>query len=429
MPNTTARAAGGTIRARAPFRPAPAILQDVVADSELLPVLQYLRRLVEMPTESLTPNRMLIDWSADYLRAYGATVSVIEGPDGRANLLASLGPVVPGGLLLSGHTDVVPAGTGWRSDPYTVTESDGMLFGRGTADMKGFVACLLAELDRLDTASMRKPLHIALSYDEEVGCVGVRSLIDQLAGDGPLGHVRPDFVLIGEPTMMRPRHAHLGKVAYRLVFNATAGHSGLSPFLPNAISAATKIMTVIDAIGSPFRARATRSESGEGVADVTVNVGTVHGGSALNVLSEVCELTFELRHSFDHDPDVLLRPLWEAVAEQRTVLGEAAASRGVEPVEIVELARYPALATDTGDEWVRLIERIADRGNSASIGFGTEGGLFADALHVPVIVCGPGDIAVAHKPDEYVETGQLLACSSFLRALIDRVTGDRADGL
>jgi acetylornithine deacetylase len=391
------------------------------------PVRQLLDRLVAFPTESLTPNRGLIDWVADYLHAFGACTSVIEGPEGRANLLATIGPDRPGGLLLSGHTDVVPAGTGWTGSPFRVMERGSDLVGRGTADMKGFIACLLVAVTDVGVASLRRPLHIALSFDEEVGCVGVRSLIDHVASCssvvGAKVAVAPDLILIGEPTMMRPRHAHPGKVAYRLTFNAVAGHSSLSPFLPTAIGSAAKVVAALDAIAEPYRKPRGPEEHGDASADVTVNIGTIHGGSGLNVLSELCELTFELRHAAAGDPDLLLTPLWEAVEMQRRVLAQAAGSRRLPPVEVTELTRYPALATDAFDPWVSVVERIADRGKSVPIGFGTEGGLFAAAMNAPVIVCGPGDITVAHKPDEYVSVEQLRACLRFLGRLIERVCG------
>jgi acetylornithine deacetylase len=383
-------------------------------------VEQLLAHLVAMPTESTTPNRQLIDWVADHLHTFGATVSIIEGPLGRANLLASIGPAAPGGLLLSGHTDVVPAGSGWATDPYvlTIDAAPGThLAGRGTADMKGFIACVLVAVEELDAATLARPVHVALSFDEEVGCVGVRHLLDQLLVDREHGDVRPDLVLIGEPTMMRPRHAHLGKVAYRLTFIAKSAHSSLSPFLPNAISSAARVIVALAGVAEPHRASAVRDESGEANAEVTVNIGSISGGGALNVLADRCELTFELRHSNAHSPDDLLDVFWACVDAERTSLSEHGGD-----VHTVEIARYPALETNLANPWVRVVERIADRGPSTALGYGTEGGLFAQTLGTAVMVCGPGDIAVAHKPDEYVSSEQLLACSAFVSRLIDEVS-------
>ena len=382
-------------------------------------VLNVLAHLVAMPTESTTPNRELIDWVADHLTTYGATVSIIDGPHGRANLLASIGPTLGGGLLLSGHTDVVPAGQGWATDPYSLTVHDNELIGRGTADMKGFIACVLVAAEDLDTARLARPLHIALSYDEEVGCVGVRGLLDRLEQSGAHDNVRPDLVLIGEPTMMRPRHAHLGKVAYQLTFRAQPAHSSLSPFLPSAISTAARVITALQAVAAPYALSAVRDQTGDAHADVTVNVGTIKGGTTLNVLAEHCELTFELRHSDEHNPDKLLAPLWAAIDAERAELHSVDGG-----IDVVEIARYPALATDPLNPWVRVVERAADRGPSTPLGFGTEGGLFAQVLNAVVMICGPGDIGVAHKPDEYVTIEQLMACASLLTRLINDVCVD-----
>ena len=378
--------------------------------------LALLGDLVAMPTESRTSNRALIDWVGDRLQAYGASVSVIEGHPGRANLLATLGPSGPGGLLLSGHTDVVAAGEGWTTPAYELTRTDVGWMGRGSADMKGFIACVLATIEELDVDELTRPLHIALSYDEEIGCVGVHGLLRQLA-DGAAHHdVRPDLVLIGEPTMMRPRHAHLGKLAHRLAFNARAGHSSLSPFEPTAIGAAVEVIAALESVAAPHRAAATRDAAGEPSADVTVNIGTIHGGTALNVLSEHCEITFEIRHTTAFDPDDLLVPVWAAVARVEAEL--TAVGGGVEREEI---SRYPALSTDRSHPLVRMVERIADRGSTVAVGFGTEGGLFAAAVDAPVVICGPGDIAVAHRPGEHVSTAQLDACLGFLPTLVSAV--------
>ena len=404
------------------------------ASASVEDVVSLLQDLVGFPTESLTPNRAMIDWLADHLRAFGAHTEIVEGPAGRANLLATVGPAVTGGLLLSAHTDVVPAGSGWATGPYDLTRIDHPEHGdsvaaRGTADMKGFIACVMVALRELEVKSLSRPVHLVFSYDEEIGCVGVRGLLDRLAADQPSGDsvrvIAPDLVLIGEPSMMRPRHAHLGKVAYRLRFHATPGHSSLSPFLPRAIGCATRVITVLESIADGHRAKASRAANGEASADVTVNVGTMSGGSALNVLSEICELTFELRHTAAFDPDALLAPFWSAVTYEASRIeaaltgpGSQTSAHPVDPVEIEEIVRYPALATDASEALVRLVERLADRGRSIPIGFGTEGGLFAAALGVPVVVCGPGDIGVAHKADEYVQVDQLRDCLTFLRQLI-----------
>jgi acetylornithine deacetylase len=386
-------------------------------------VLELLRALVQIPTESGAPNQQLIAFSADHLHGCGAWVRQIPGPEGRSNLIASIGPQVAGGLLLSGHTDVVPAGEGWATPPYAMSQIGTRLAGRGTADMKGFIACALAIAEGLDSADLLRPVHMALSYDEEVGCLGVRGLLDQLASAPALAHVQPDVVLIGEPTMMRPRHSHLGKVAYKVQVQAHAGHSSLSPFLPSAIRSSVRLIHALESVAELHQALATRDDAGEANAAVTVNVGTIRGGTALNVLAEHCEFNFELRHSAAFNPDELLEAFWTVVEAERLTLAEVDGNVFTE-----ELSRYPALATDQSNRWLRLVERVADRGPSTPVSFGTEGGLFARVLpQAAVVICGPGDIGVAHQPNEYIEREQLESCVRFLPRLINRVCRESLD--
>ncbi|HEY7628103.1 MAG TPA: acetylornithine deacetylase [Ilumatobacteraceae bacterium] len=360
--------------------------------------------LVAFPTESRTPNLELIRWVGDHLEASGARVSVLDRAGGRANLLASFGPRCAGGLMLSGHSDVVPAGAGWATDPYSVSKVGDSLYGRGTADMKGFIAAAIRACEQLPTDDLIRPLHIVLSYDEEVGCVGVRHALDHFIDHD---EVRPDLVVIGEPTMMRPSHSHMGKLAYQVTCTTEPGHSSLSHTMPSAIATAVRLIAVIDDL--------QRAHRPDGDPEVTFNCGTIDGGTALNVVAPHCTFNFEVRHTVDHDPDDLLTPLMDAAEGQRRALG----SHG--SIGFEEITRYPALRTPSDDPWLRRVERIADAGPAGSIGYGTEGGLFAEALNVPVVICGPGDITVAHRPDEYVTVDQLLRCERFLVGLVQQI--------
>jgi acetylornithine deacetylase len=371
---------------------------------------RLLSELVAFPTESRTPNRGLINLVADHLESNGGRVAVLEGEEGRANLLASFGPQVPGGLMLSGHTDVVPAGTGWASDPFSVTKIGDSLYGRGTADMKGFIAATIRMTEQLRGDELTRPLHVTLTFDEEIGCIGVRHALVAIAQRDDL---RPDVVVIGEPTMMRPCHSHMGKLAYEVVCRATAAHSSLSHRVPSAIAAAARLLAVLDDLQQLHRPIAD--------PEVTFNCGTVTGGSALNVIAERCVFTFEVRHTVDHDPDVLLQRFKDAADREHAALVEHGGSVG-----LTEITRYPGLRTSSDDPWLRVVERIADTGPATSIGYGTEGGLFAEALGVSVVICGPGDIAVAHRPDEYITVDQLLRCERFLCGLSQQICVDHA---
>ena len=371
-------------------------------------LVRLLSALVAFPTESRTPNLELIRWVADHVESNGGRATVLEANEGRANLLASFGPQQAGGLMLSGHTDVVPAGSGWATDPYSVTQIDDSLHGRGTADMKGFIAAVIRTVERFRGTDLQRPLHVALSFDEEVGCIGVRHALEAIAGRDD---IRPDLVVIGEPTMMRPCHSHMGKLAYEVVCRTAAAHSSLSHSKPSAIAVAVRLLGVLDELQQRHRP--------VDQPEVTFNCGTISGGSGVNVIADRCAFAFEMRHTVDHDPDDVLRPFMEAVDRERSRIAEQNGS-----VELSEIIRYPALRTSSADPWLHLVERIADAGPATAIGYGTEGGLFAEALGVPVVICGPGDIAVAHRPDEYVTVDQLLRCERFLCSLVQQICVD-----
>ncbi len=370
--------------------------------------LELLGSLVGFATESRTPNDQLQCFIAECVDALGARCRFIPGPEGRTNLLVSFGPDDAGGLMLSAHTDVVPAGDGWATPPYLLRVADGHAIGRGTADMKGFIACALTVLERLAVGLWRAPLHLAFSFDEEIGCAGMPSMLDHLAS---AANVRPDLVIVGEPTMMHPCHRHAGKVAYELTLRGNAGHSSRSPLQPSTITTAARIVMELDALQDRYR---TPDENG--IFPVTVNCGTVHGGTALNVIAEQCVVSFEIRHAPEGDPDELLRPIQQVIEGEHSRL--AAVGGGIDQIEVT---RYPGLASDPSHPLVRLVERIADTGLCHSVGYGTEGGLYARQLGVPVVICGPGDIAVAHRPDEYVSLQQLDSCEHFLHSLIESV--------
>ena len=362
-------------------------------------LVDLLADLVAFPTESRTSNLELIDLYADRAAAAGAVVTVVPGEAGRANLHLRFGPDAPGGLLLSGHTDVVPAGSGWATDPYQLTEVDGQLRARGSADMKGFLAAALVLMEATDVDALRAPVHLGLSYDEEIGCVGVHGLLDVLAAGGSCS---PDVVVVGEPTSMRLCNAHAGKVGHRLDLVAAAGHSSRAGVEPSAIHEAADLAVLIHAVNDPSRG-------------VSANVGTIHGGVALNVLAPSCTMDFEVRHGADVDPDDLLVGV---LAEVQVVHARLAAVGGHATCEAI--IGYPALATDPTLDAVVALGALVGAGQPGSVGFGTEAGLYADRLGVPAVILGPGDIADAHRPDEFVDPAQLDRCSDVLRRTVDR---------
>ena len=362
-------------------------------------LVDLLADLVAFPTESRTSNLELIDLYADRAAAAGAVVTVVHGEAGRANLHLRFGPDAPGGVLLSGHTDVVPAGSGWATDPYELTEVDGQLRARGSADMKGFLAAALVLMEATDLDALRAPVHLGLSYDEEVGCVGVHGLLDALAEDGSCA---PDVVVVGEPTSMRLCNAHAGKVGHHLEVVAAAGHSSRAGIQPSAIHEAAALAVRIHGLNDPSHG-------------ISANVGTLHGGVAVNVLAPTCTMEFEVRHTADTDPDAVLA---DVLAEVAAVNARLVAVGG--HATSLAYIRYPALDTDPALAPVVALGKLVGRGAPGPVGFGTEAGLYADRLGVPAVILGPGDIADAHRPDEFVDPAQLDRCSDVLRRTVDR---------
>ena len=362
-------------------------------------LVDLLADLVAFPTESRTSNLELIDLYADRAAAAGAVVTVVHGEAGRANLHLRFGPDAPGGVLLSGHTDVVPAGSGWATDPYELTEVDGQLRARGSADMKGFLAAALVLMEATDLDALRAPVHLGLSYDEEVGCVGVHGLLDALAEDGSCA---PDVVVVGEPTSMRLCNAHAGKVGHHLEVVAAAGHSSRAGIQPSAIHEAAALAVRIHGLNDPSHG-------------ISANVGTLHGGVAVNVLAPTCTMEFEVRHTADTDPDAVLA---DVLAEVAAVNARLVAVGG--HATSLAYIRYPALDTDPALAPVVALGKLVGMGAPGPVGFGTEAGLYADRLGVPAVILGPGDIADAHRPDEFVDPAQLDRCSDVLRRTVDR---------
>lgn len=373
--------------------------------------VEILDRLVAFPTVSRDSNLDLIRDVEAMLASLGIESRLVFDETGRkANLFATIGPAGMPGIMLAGHTDVVPVdGQAWTSDPFRLTRRDGRLFGRGTADMKGFIAACLALVERGAGQALRTPIHLALSYDEEIGCVGVRRLIDMLAAGG----LRPRAAIVGEPTGMQVVVAHKGKTAIRARCHGLECHSSLAPLGLNAIHLAT------DLIGALRRRQAALLREGarDGDYDIdhsTVHVGTIHGGTALNIVPKDCTLDFEIRHL----PGDALGPIVGAIEEEAAVI--AATARDVFPgaaITLETLSSYPAMETDPDAEIVAFAKALTGGNSLGKISFGTEGGLYRRDLGTPTVVCGPGHIADAHKPDEFVTEAQLAACDDFLSGL------------
>ncbi|WP_029043766.1 acetylornithine deacetylase [Cupriavidus sp. WS] len=371
-----------------------------------------LAQLIAFPTVSRESNLALIDFVKDYLAQAGVACELFFNEDRtKANLFATIGPRDKAGIVLSGHTDVVPAdGQAWTVDPFSLTERDGRLYGRGTADMKGFIASVLAAVPALLAQPLRLPVHLAFSYDEEVGCRGVRSMLAELETRFPL----PAMCLIGEPTFMRPVLGHKGKLAMRCRVNGFACHSAYAPSGVNAIEYAAQLITRLRDMG----VRLARPEHHDDRFDPpfsTIQTGTISGGRALNIVPSECEFDFEVRVLPGFDPEVVRHELQsyagsELVPEMRRVHPEAG-------IDLQPLSAYPGLATEPDSEAARLLALFSGSSDFGTVAYGSEGGLFLRS-GIPTVICGPGSMDQGHKPDEFVSVAQLDQCDAMLARLV-----------
>ncbi|KFF84663.1 acetylornithine deacetylase [Pseudomonas syringae] len=375
--------------------------------------LEILKRLIAFDTVSSEPNMALIEYVRELLASKGIESLIVKDETGKkANLFASTGPRDVPGVLLSGHTDVVPAaGQAWTMPPFQATLRDGRIYGRGTCDMKGFIALAIdAMLDAANMTLMR-PLQLALSHDEEIGCVGVRRLLDVLH----LAPVRPFLCVVGEPTLMQFAVGHKGKASYRTFCRGQEAHSSLAPRAVNAIHLASDFLAELRKSQKQIEQQGARDE-GYDIPYSTVHIGRIDGGKALNIVPNLCTMEFEYRNLPGDNPDALLEQLRERA---EVLVREARQLSGVADIEIEVMNEYPALETHPSVEAVRLLHAFAEPGTQhIKVSYGTEGGLFAGRLNVPVVVCGPGSIEQAHKPDEFIEESQMDAGERFLQSLL-----------
>ena len=384
--------------------------------------LSFLRDLIAFPTVSRDPNRALIAYCADYLRSIGAVVEIIAADSGdKANLYATIGPDMVPGVMLSGHTDVVPVdGQLWTKPPFEAVVESGRVYGRGTADMKGFVAAALScagiAAQRHLQTPLQTPLHLALSYDEEIGCVGVRSLIDMLAA----APVKPAMCIVGEPTAMAIATGHKGKTAIEAACVGSAAHSALAPQAVNAIHLACDLIAQIRHLQDDMITDGAQ-DSAYDIPYTTLHAGLITSGIALNIVPDHAVVTFEIRNLAADDPEAILHRLRRAIAPVIAVARKRAAEADI---VFKVINSYPGLETSLDEAVVAMVAELTGRDERIKVAFGTEGGLFSQRLGIPAVVCGPGSMEQGHKADEFVTLAQLDSCDAMLASLVDRlVTG------
>ena len=372
--------------------------------------LQLIQSLVQMNTVSHNSNLALIHFVRDELQKSGVVSRLTFNADKtKANLFATLGEGKPAGIILSGHTDTVPwDGQDWTLDPLSATVRDGKLFGRGSCDMKGFIGMALAHAGDFLNSAAPFAVHLALSYDEEVGCMGVKELIADMKDAG----IRPLACIVGEPTSMVPATAHKGVYRYKCCVRGKEAHSSLTPLSVNAIEMAARVVGKIRDMAEGFETSEPRYE-GFDVPFSTASVGQFHGGIADNVVPRDAEFRYEFRNLPTADAHLMQKEVLAYAARVQPAMKNIAPEAGFSFETICEV---PAFLGSASDAVTQLAQRLAGTQRTTLVAFGTEAGLFKSA-GIPTVVCGPGSINQAHQPDEFVSLAQLARCEVFMREL------------
>ena len=373
--------------------------------------IEILEKLIGFDTTSCNSNLELMDYIQSYLSRHGVDSQLVfDEEENKANLYATIRPQNKAGVMLSGHTDTVPvAGQNWTKPAYQLTECDQRYYGRGTADMKSFIAVVLASVPEFATKTLKTPVHLGFSYDEEIGCVGVRRLIDMMQNHP----VKPAVCVIGEPTSMKVVTAHKGKLAARVTVIGKEFHSGMAPKGVNAVNYAARLITWLEDLAKVKQTEGPFDNSYE-IPYSTIHTGTVQGGTVLNIVPNHCSFQFEIRNIAQEDSKLLLEEFKNYCKELTTDMHKIDAKCRVE-IEIT--TEYPSLSTADDADVVSFVRKLAQSTEKASINFGTEGGLFDNALKIPTVVCGPGSMDQGHKPDEFIHTTQLDLCEAFMSRL------------
>ena len=375
-------------------------------------ILQILDKLIGFDTTSHLSNLSMIDYVQSHLENLGLQPQLIyDETQRKANLFCTIGPKETGGIALSGHTDVVPVqGQNWETDPFTLTKIDDKLVGRGTSDMKSFIAVCLALAPEICRRDLRLPIHLLFSYDEEIGCLGARRLLENIE-QMP---VKPIACIVGEPTNMQVVTAHKGKFSMRCEVKGLEGHSGLTHLGVNAVEYAAAVVTFLRSLATEFRENGPFDEFLE-PNFTTVHTGVMSGGTQLNIIPKHCEFDFEFRYLPGHDPNEIFAKVKEFTNSLTVEMQAICPNTGF---DWKPLSGVPALDTDPDAEIVTLAKQLTRANSTGKVSYGTEAGLFSEA-GMPSIVCGPGNIEQAHKPNEWISLQQVAQCEQFIERLID----------
>ena len=375
--------------------------------------LDLLQTLIGFDTTSFKSNLNLIKFIENYLNQYEIKSELVyDDTKNKANLFATIGPNSTGGIVLSGHTDVVPVGNQkWDTDPFQLIEKDQKLYGRGASDMKSFIALVLSRVPKIIEKKLSKPIHLAFSYDEEIGCVGVHGLLDLIEKKS----IKPEFCIVGEPTSMEVVIGHKGKHAYSVKVDGLSCHSGQAPFGVNAINYASKLIAYIDELNKEKSINGPFDQDYE-VPYTTLHTGLINGGTILNIVPNLCEFEFEIRNLETDDPLKLVNKIKDYTNQK--LINDMHKVSSKTGIHFNEKNNYPALDISADIEPVKNIKELLNNQKHKKVVYGTEGGLFKNRFDIPTIVCGPGSIDQAHKPNEYISIEQIKKCSNFLDNLI-----------
>jgi acetylornithine deacetylase len=379
-------------------------------NADTLPIL---RQLVAFATISSETNLPLIEWVEQYLSAHNVAYWRVNEQPGKASLLARIGPDAAGGIVLSGHSDVVPVkGQPWDTDPFTLTEKDGNYFGRGTCDMKSFLAVSLAMVPEFIKATLKKPIWLAISHDEEIGCLGAapmaRALIEKNA--------RPSLLVIGEPTDMQLVTGHKGILSYETIVTGHEAHSSMPEQGVNAVMILAELMTTLNRIAADVRVHGAQ-DAAFTTPYTTVHIGVVEGGTARNIIPRYARMAWEVRPLPGTDVEALLAPFHE---QARALDGQIKRANAACGIVTNRLTSVRELRMDNTASYMPLAHRLAASNSAHAVAYGTEGGIF-QGHDLPVIVCGPGSIDQAHQPNEFVSHAQLALCEAFMERVVEEL--------
>jgi acetylornithine deacetylase len=383
--------------------------------TDLTKTLELMDKLICFPTISSEGNRDCIDWIADYLAALGAKIKITSEVEGKANIFATLGPDTDGGIILSGHTDVVPvAGQNWSRDPFKMARQDSALFGRGACDMKGFVAAAMAMAPKYAAMDLKRPVHFAFTYDEEVGCLGARVLVNELIASG----LKPSVCIVGEPTSMRIIEGHKGMCEYTTEFRGVEGHSSQPDLCVNALEYAHRFIGKLMQVRTELPAMAPEG-SRFNPPYSTSSICGCHSGTTHNVIPSLAEVEWEMRVVQRSDRDWLREQMGRYVDE--VLRPEMKAKSPIADIVETVCVETEGLEPEPDSEAVKIVQELTGGNSTEVVAFGTEAGLFARA-GISSVLCGPGSIEQAHKPDEYVTEEQMVSCIAMLERLSGKLT-------